>query len=372
MPEARDIGRIGGDRMDEHEEPGAGVGVTTGVLARRLGVSPTTLRSWDRRYGLGPATRAEGRHRRWTAEDVAMVREMCRLTAEGLPPAEAARAARARAARPGAGRSPAARTPPPVRPLPRSLPAASEPFLPADAVPGDAAAVADARRLGRGLARAAVRMDAEAVQEQITATMESHGLMAAWQEVLVPTLRYVGRRWESSDDRYVEVEHLLSWHVSAALHHAYARATARNRAADTRQVLLACLPGEQHTLPLEVLTAVLAERGLRVLMLGGSVPAEALEATVRRVAPAAVALWSQSRSTADLPLARHLAAIRWGIHGARTRSRVLLCGPGWGLRPDPELLRPFNLADAVRAVVSVSRSGDDASPEHETDAPQPG
>ncbi|MFD4687861.1 MerR family transcriptional regulator, partial [Streptomyces sp. NPDC058461] len=34
---------------------GAGVGVTTGSLARRLGVSPTTLRSWDRRYGIGPA-----------------------------------------------------------------------------------------------------------------------------------------------------------------------------------------------------------------------------------------------------------------------------------------------------------------------------
>ncbi|MFD7889240.1 MerR family DNA-binding transcriptional regulator, partial [Streptomyces albidoflavus] len=28
-------------------------GLTTGTVARRLGVSPTTLRSWDRRYGLG-------------------------------------------------------------------------------------------------------------------------------------------------------------------------------------------------------------------------------------------------------------------------------------------------------------------------------
>ncbi|WP_157870371.1 MerR family transcriptional regulator, partial [Streptomyces ossamyceticus] len=101
--------------MDAHEEPGVvGAGVTTGVLARRLGISPTTLRSWDRRYGLGPATRVEGRHRRWTAEDVAMVREMCRLTAEGLPPAEAARTAKAQAARTGtlAEPAPAADTPP--------------------------------------------------------------------------------------------------------------------------------------------------------------------------------------------------------------------------------------------------------------------
>ncbi|WP_159774323.1 MerR family transcriptional regulator [Streptomyces sp. HM190] len=368
--------------MDAHEEPGtAGAGVTTGVLARRLGISPTTLRSWDRRYGLGPATRVEGRHRRWTAEDVAMVREMCRLTAEGVPPAEAARTAKAQAAAAqalaagaGAAAGPAAGTPVAGSPF-RPLAPVSEPWPPADAAyegpgsaetapetlaPADTPSVEDSRRRCRGLARAAVRMDAEAVQEQITATVEAYGLLAAWEEVLIPTLRYVGRRWESSEDRYVEVEHLLSWHISVTLRHAYARAAARNRTADTRPVLLACLPGEQHTLPLEALTAVLAERGRRVLMLGSSVPVEALEATVRRVAPAAVALWSQSRSTADLPLARHLAAIRWGIHGARTRSHVLLCGPGWGLRSDPDLLRPFGLADAVRIMASAGRPGDDA------------
>jgi MerR family transcriptional regulator, light-induced transcriptional regulator len=359
--------------MGAHEEPGvAGAGVTTGVLARRLGISPTTLRSWDRRYGLGPASRVEGRHRRWTAEDVAMVREMCRLTAEGLPPAEAARTAKAQATRigaPAAAPAPAA-DPPPAGPPPRPLVPVGEPWTARDSTPVDMAlahpaapvdtpSVEDSRRRGRGLARAAVRMDAEAVQEQITATVESYGLLAAWEEVLIPTLRYVGRRWESSEDRYVEVEHLLSWHISVALRHAYARAAARNRAADARPVLLACLPGEQHTLPLEALTAVLAERGRRVLMLGGSVPVEALEATVRRVAPAAVALWSQSRSTADLPLARHLAAIRWGIHGARTRSHVLLCGPGWGLRSDPDLLRPFGLTDAVRIMTSLGRTGED-------------
>ncbi|MCZ1004297.1 transposase [Streptomyces mirabilis] len=45
-------------------------GVTTGSLARRLGVSPTTLRSWDRRYGWGPRSvptdgTAAGRRRTW-------------------------------------------------------------------------------------------------------------------------------------------------------------------------------------------------------------------------------------------------------------------------------------------------------------------
>ncbi|MGA8116713.1 MAG: MerR family transcriptional regulator, partial [Actinocatenispora sp.] len=69
-------------------------GLSPGDVARRLGVAVTTLRSWDRRYGLGPAGRTSGRHRRYTADDVARVELMHRLSADGVPPAEAARLAR--------------------------------------------------------------------------------------------------------------------------------------------------------------------------------------------------------------------------------------------------------------------------------------
>ncbi|WP_439654465.1 MerR family DNA-binding transcriptional regulator, partial [Streptacidiphilus neutrinimicus] len=34
-------------------------GLPTGEVARRLGVSPVTVRSWERRYGIGPAQRTE-------------------------------------------------------------------------------------------------------------------------------------------------------------------------------------------------------------------------------------------------------------------------------------------------------------------------
>ncbi|MEJ8641736.1 MerR family transcriptional regulator [Streptomyces sp. MS1.HAVA.3] len=91
-------------------------GMTSGAVARRLGVAPTTLRSWDRRYGIGPAIREHGRHRRWTPADVAVLQEMCRLTASGVPPAEAARAARA--ARSGAVSAPLAGPEPRTRPTP--------------------------------------------------------------------------------------------------------------------------------------------------------------------------------------------------------------------------------------------------------------
>src|SRR5688500_13956841 len=55
-----------------------------------LGISPTTLRTWDRRYGLGPSTRHEGKHRRYSDEDVARLKRMVELTGSGVAPASAA------------------------------------------------------------------------------------------------------------------------------------------------------------------------------------------------------------------------------------------------------------------------------------------
>lgn len=68
-------------------------GLAVAVVARRLGVAPATLRTWDRRYGLGPSGRAAGSHRRYTPEDVGRLLVMRRLTLEGVAPADAAKAA---------------------------------------------------------------------------------------------------------------------------------------------------------------------------------------------------------------------------------------------------------------------------------------
>ena len=55
-------------------------------VARMLGISPTTLRTWDRRYGLGPSTRQEGKHRRYNDDDLARLKRMLELTGSGVSP----------------------------------------------------------------------------------------------------------------------------------------------------------------------------------------------------------------------------------------------------------------------------------------------
>ncbi|MFD0249922.1 MerR family transcriptional regulator [Streptomyces sp. NPDC127113] len=327
---------MGLDRDDETDagaDARSGGGLTTGEVARRLGVAPTTVRSWDRRYGLGPAAHTGGRHRRWTAGDLARLERMCALTATGLPPAEAARLALGETAPDTPPRRTDPRPPPPAR-----------------SRAGTGMRLGDVRQECKGIARSALRLDAAALDKLLEDAIEEHGLVAAWTEVIMPTLQAVGRKWETAGERYVEVEHFLSWHVSGALRRHAPPVVADRPGATT---VLACVPAENHTLPLEVLAAALAERGLPVRMFGGALPVESLVAAVRRTGPAAVGLWAQSRTTASRPLAQHVSAIEWGVRGARRKPVVLTLGPGWAGQTSPGLPHPPGLSEAVAVVESV-------------------
>ncbi|MER7174070.1 MerR family transcriptional regulator [Streptomyces mesophilus] len=304
-PDGRDGGPPG-----EESSGLADASLTTGALARRLGVAATTLRTWERRYGIGPRSREEGRHRRWRPADVARIEHMCRLTAQGVAPGEAARLALA-------GSPPSTTDPVTVR---QSL--------------GQGAAPGEYGELplgqvwpeSRGLGRAAVRLDAGAVQARLRAAVDTYGVVVAWEQIIAPTLHAVGRKWATSSECYVDVEHLLSWHVSTTLRSAV---RAPEHEPLLPPVLLACMPEEQHCLAIEALWAALVERGLPTRIFGAGVPVEALESAVRRIGPCAVVLWSQTRQTADLSVVRALLSLEWGVRGARSHPLVLLAGPGW-------------------------------------------
>lgn len=322
-------------------------GLTTGAVARRFGVAPTTLRSWDRRYGIGPAAHENGKHRRWDTADLALLERMCALTDAGVPPAEAARVAAEAPAAPKRGNL-GAEDAPHVSSARRAAPAPRR-STPRDRIesgpqPGDPQVEC------KGLARAALRLDSQAVDRMLEAVITGHGLVEAWSEVLVPTLRAVGRKWESSGERYIEAEHLLSWHVSSALHR---RQAVPDETSTAGPVVLACVPGDIHTLPLEALSAALGERGLPVRMFGAALPAESLLAAVRRTGPRVVVLWAQSRPSSSRPLAQHVAQMTWGVRGARRRPAVLTVGPGWTKPLVPGALRPLGLQEAMDTIVAV-------------------
>jgi DNA-binding transcriptional MerR regulator len=299
-------------------------GLTAGAVARRLGVAVTTLRTWHQRYDLGPSSHEPGKHRRYSQQDVARLELMQRLTADGVPPGEAARWVRERPITP----------PPPARRLRRStLPDAGAGRRDGGGLPMGATSPA-----ARGLARAAMRLDAETLRHIATGAVAQLGVVGAWDTVLRPVLRAIGER-HGRTGGMIEVEHLVSSCTSDVLG---AVPRPRPRPSGRGRVLLACADEEQHSLPIEALSAALAQAGVVCRMLGARVPPGALRAAVQRTGPAAVLVWSHLSDTAAVEQLTTLV-------GNSTRPLVLAAaGPGW--QPDAlpaSIAVPRTLGEAV-------------------------
>jgi MerR family transcriptional regulator, light-induced transcriptional regulator len=321
-------------RSEPMPEPAATPSYDVAAVARRLGVAPSTLRTWDRRYGIGPSSRTSGRHRRYSELDLARLEQMHDLTLQGVPTGEAARVALAAPVRAGMGLSPRGE---------RAEPAANG--------TGDAAG----RRAGRpgasarvhGLTRAALALDAAAVLQQVRASLRRRGVVWTWDRLLVPVLVGIGHRYETTGS-CVEAEHLLSTVVLAA----FSEVTGRmRRPHNVRPVLLACAEEEQHSLPVYALGAALATRRIASRNFGARTPHDALAAAIRRTGPLAVFVWSQLPPTADTASLARLPSLR-------PRSRLIVGGPGWdGRRLPSGVLRVSSLQESVALVAAAAGVG---------------
>ena len=283
---------------------------TVAAVAHRLGVAPATLRTWARRYGLGPTEHEAGAHRRYTAADVARLETMRRLTLDGVAPAEAARVARN-----SLGGYPAG------GPLPDR-----EGRLASRGGPGGRVlALPGAEGVVRGLGRAAMALDAGAITGTLRAEVARHGVVHTWDHVLRPVLGAVGDRWAATGQG-VEVEHLLSDCAAGVLRSV---ADGVREPPDRRPGLLTCAPDEQHALPLHALAAALAERGTATRTLGPAMPADAIRAAVRRTGPALLFVWSQLPATAARAMLQELPV-------TRPPTSVVIGGPGWASTALPD------------------------------------
>ncbi len=282
------------------------------AVARRLGVAPATLRTWDRRYGLGPSRHTGGKHRRYGATDISRLELMQRALLRGASTAEAARFALDAAITDGPA---------------ETRPARADPD----------------RSVARRLRGAAFALDAAATQRLLAAAIADAGAGAAWETVIEPVLTAFGAGWHGTHAG-AEAEYLLTESVLAAL----IRATPLlEQPRNSRPVLLSTVPDERSALPLYALAACLAERGISAQVFGTAPPAEVLAVAVRRSAPAAVVLRAQRSTMADGGLFPRVSR-------GRQRSRVFAWGPGWGgaALPDKVELLP-DLREAAERIEYV-------------------
>ncbi|PID97918.1 MAG: helix-turn-helix-type transcriptional regulator [Actinobacteria bacterium] len=66
------------------------VPLTVTGISVKLGVSPSTLRTWERRYGLGPTDRQAGSRRRYSTADIEALTHMVNLVRSGVSASDAA------------------------------------------------------------------------------------------------------------------------------------------------------------------------------------------------------------------------------------------------------------------------------------------
>lgn len=260
--------------------------LTVAAVARRLGIAPATLRTWDRRYGLGPTDHAEGAHRKYGPQDVARLMVMRRLIASGVSASDAAETA-------------------------------------LEHKGGTTLRVAELKfevrsDLVNAIYRSAVALDREFIASSLTKDIKKNGVIRTWQEVIVPVLIMVGDDWAKNGEG-IEVEHLLTEIIKNVMRE---KTNVTSQPVNTRPVLLASVGEEMHSLALHALAAALSEKKIDSFFLGSRTPLEALSAVVTRSAPPAIFLWAQLPINAKPKFFNDLPSVR-------PSPRVVLGGPGW-------------------------------------------
>ena len=328
--------------MNQHPAPepvgrGAEPGWPIGAVAERLGIAAPTLRSWDRRHGVGPSLRTSGNHRRYTELDIRRVQLMSRLTAQGVPAQSAADSVLAADVQSLAER------------LDGELPGGTD----AAEVPDEGLPAGESGELVEAIVGAARTLDTRTLEQLYRQVLRRRDVAPAWEDVLAPALRRVGDLW--GEGRLgVQSEHLCSELLQSELR-AVTRANRQRTAGPP--LMLASADDEQHHLPLLGLEAALARHGVASLFLGPRVPADALLSALLESRPRALFLWASIDRRVDDPFWRRLELVDW-------RLDVVVGGPGWpdGIAvPVPggpvSLTRVSDFTTAVRVLVAGRDGG---------------
>lgn len=241
------------------------------AVVRATGLTPDTLRVWERRYGLPHPQRSAGGHRLYSQYDVDMLKWLVAREREGLSISRAVSLWQDLSEH---GRDPL-----------RGRPPASNVV----GVEGSTAERLRARWL------AAVLAFDEALSQQILD--EGFALLPAEAvalDVILGALGEIGRAWYAGEAT-VQQEHFASEMASRRMHRLLGGAPTLTRAG---KVLLQCPAEESHSLPLLLLTYQLRQNGWDALFLGADVPTVELEDTVLKTRPNLVVMAAQHSATA--------------------------------------------------------------------------
>jgi DNA-binding transcriptional MerR regulator len=246
-------------------------------FAARVGVQEVTLRAWERRYGLLQPQRSSGGFRLYSRADERRIRSMQAHMTRGIAAAQAAALAIAEST-------------------------------------GGLAPPADPGELVDALVVAAKAYDATRIDLLIDAAF-AHGRVEGIRDFVLPVLVEIGLQWERGE-LTVGNEHFAGHLIERRL---LTLATGWSEGGGPL-ALLACPPGERHTLGLLCFGLILAGRGWRIAYLGADTPIDQIASAGASLSPDAVVLCALQ--------ARYLTDHSVDIGDLGRRHHTILAGSG--------------------------------------------
>jgi MerR family transcriptional regulator, light-induced transcriptional regulator len=234
--------------------------LSIGALSRATGIPVETLRTWEARYGFPVPERKPSGHRVYPLSSIPRLRRIAEALARGHRAGDVV----------GAPED------------------ALDDLLTATALPAPAArAMADAPTGSRSdLLKTVEVCDAGGLTRILLRDWARLGPLEFLQTRIAPALREVGEAWEKGRLE-IRHEHFFSERVSDLLRSL--RLPFEERATGPL-VVCSSLPGESHSLGLQMAALVLAIAGCRVLFLGTEVPVAQVASLARDLNARAVAV----------------------------------------------------------------------------------
>lgn len=270
-------------------EPDAGSDLTWGISAvsSRLSIAASTLRTWERRYSVGPSFRTEGGHRRYTEHDINRVELMRRLLSRGVSAKDAARVA-------------------------RSLAREDLDLALSDGYPESASVT----NIEKDLLAAVVSGDRDKLSRLFAGILRQAPVTSAWRDVLAPVLRRMTIE-SSSGAVPADAASAASELLVRELH----GLVASERLPDTghTQILFARSLPAVEAIPLLVLEAALVQEGVTTHTVGPELDGRAVAALAMRLRPDLLLTWGHPPTP---PLRRAMSE----LEGVTSVIRAL---PAW-------------------------------------------
>jgi len=306
---------------------------TIRTVVQVTGVTPATLRAWERRYGVLAPGRSDGGYRLYSERDIATLLWLKNQVDAGVA---ISRAAAILDLHHQAGEEPE---------LEMSLGAlhGAPGALPADEARGKDAIVAD-------LVTALLSFQEAAAEAVLGEAFALFPVETVAEEMVAPTLAEIGERWHRAEATIVQ-EHFATAFLKRRLTSVF---QAYDQPAAGPLAIVGSAPSEWHDVGTLLVALALRRHGWRVIYLGQNVPADHLMQEIARLRPDLVCMSATTRESAMalVPIGKAINALE-GLH-----SRLAVGGRAFNQHPELRDLFPGTLfaASARSLITSLNRS----------------